>query len=251
MAKPARPRQQPKAFPYVEELSSRLLPNAGSFGLASGHLFSQHDHAFVSDASNGSTITDGWAASLHGGDGCAARATLVATLTDASGASGQASFNATTGVLNVQVQGAAASTSLNVAVDGTMVGTVTTDTSGNGRARLSNVTAQAGSTITVGDLQGALSQLKLTASLSGATGVTGSADFNTLRDRLHVAIRGAAPNTAYNVMVNDVVVGQVTSNSSGSAKLNVSPSSGTIQAGSTISVSDTLGNAPILQGTFA
>jgi len=231
----------------IEELMPRIVPNASSIGMTAGHLLGHDSHAVISDTSTGSD------ASSHSlaGDTCAGGATLAATLTNASGATGQASFNATTGSLKVQVHGAAASTALNVVVNGTTVGTLTTDASGNGHAKLSNITAQAGSTITVGDLTATFAQVKFTATLSGATGVTGSADFNSLENKLQVSITGATANTTYNVTVDNVVVGQLTTNSSGAGRLKLSPANLTLLAGSTITVSDTLGNPAILQGTFA
>src|SRR5262249_33005081 len=104
---------------------------------------------------------------------------------------------------------------------------------------------------TVGDLQGTFAQVKLTAALTGSGAATGSASFHTLRNQLHVSITGAAANTTYNVSVNDVVVGQLTTNSAGAGKLNVTPSGVTIQAGWTSSVADTAGSAAIVQGVFA
>jgi hypothetical protein len=136
-------------------------------------------------------------------------------------------------------------------VDGATVGTVNTNASGNGQAKLSNVSVQAGSTIMIGGLQGTFTQANLTASLTGATGVTGSSNFNTLKDKLRVSITGAAANTTYNVTVNNVVVGQITTNSAGAGRLKVKQPGVTIQSGSTVAVSDTLGDPAILQGTFA
>jgi hypothetical protein len=261
-----RPRQYRQTRLGVEELTPRVLLNAGPLGLAGDHFFGHHSHAMVSsssgpDSTGSSTTTsssgsdnsgNSTTTSSHTGEGCAAAgATLAADLTNATGATGKALFNATQGTLNVQVKGAAASTSLDIAVNGTTVGTLTTNASGNGHTQLSNVTAQAGSTITVGDLQGTFAQAHFTASLTGATGVTGSADFNTLQNQLKVLITGAAASTTYNVTVNSVIVGQVTTNSSGSGKLRLTPTNVTIQSGSTISVSDTAGDPAILQGTFA
>jgi len=95
---------------------------------------------------------------------------LHASLTNNGVAAGQAAYHAETenGVtrqsLRVKVTGLAASTTLNVTVDGTVIGTLTTDANGNGKARFSsnpqnsnvialpaNFTLSAGSTIKVGD----------------------------------------------------------------------------------------------------
>jgi hypothetical protein len=245
---PARTHQHSQTRLGVEELNPRVLPSAGPFGLAAARL---SGHAFFAAASMAAADAMHSSTPFQGGHECGAEATLTASLTDASGATGQASFNATTGTLKIKVQGATASTSLSVAVDGTTVGSVTTDASGNGQVKLSNVSVQAGSTITVGDLQGTFAQIRFTASLSGATGVTGNANYNSLENQLRVFIRGAAADTTYNVTIDNVVVGQVTTNSSGAGKLHVSPSNVTIKAGSTIAISDTAGDPAILQGALA
>lgn len=244
--KPASPRFRSQARLGVEELTPRVLPSASSFG----HFFSHQSEALFSEsATAGRRDISG---DFRSGDGChGSEATLAASLTNASGATGRASYNATTQTLNVHVTGAAASTTLTVAVDGASVGTLTTNSSGNGHATFSGVTVTAGSTITVGDLTGTFTQIKFTASLTGATGVTGTAEYNSLRNKLHLSLTGAADNTTYNVTVNNVIVGQFTTNSSGSGRFHISPSGVTIVAGSTISVSDTLGDPAILQGVFA
>ena len=134
----------------------------------------------------------------------------------------------------------------------TTVGTVTTDASGNGHARLTGVTAAAGDTITVGDLTGTFSQVKLSATLTGtATGVSGLTEYNSVKNQLRVSISGAADSTTYNVSINGMVVGQITTNRRGYGHLKVTPSGVTIASGSTISIADTSGDAAILTGTFA
>jgi hypothetical protein len=257
-SQPQRLRQCLRACVSVEELTPRVLPSATPIGLAAGHFASHHGPAIFSAASNttgdASDQCSGGDQSSTGptaGDACQGGATLFATLSDTSGATGTALFNATTGALTVKVTGATASTSLPVVVNGTTVGSLTTNASGTGYLKLSNITAAAGETITVGDLTGTLAQLKFTASLTGSTGVAGSADFNALKSRLFVSITGAAANTTYNVTVDNTVVGQLTTNSSGAGKLHLSLTNVTIQTGSTISIADTLGDAAILQGTFA
>src|SRR5690242_227683 len=117
--KPKSPRLRSQTRLSVEELSSRVLPSASSFG---AHLFSHENHAFFSDSSNTSTstATNSLTGDSRSSDGChGAEATFAATLSNASGATGKASYNATTQTLNVRVTGAAASSTLDVAVDGT------------------------------------------------------------------------------------------------------------------------------------
>ena len=128
----------------------------------------------------GDTISGSFAAPAPGGDGHEHEnegsesqeneTELHASLNNNGVAAGQSNYHAETenGVthqsLRVNVTGLAASTTFNVTVDGTVIGTLTTDTSGNGRARFSsnpkhanvialpaNFTLSPGSTIMVGD----------------------------------------------------------------------------------------------------
>jgi hypothetical protein len=251
-ARPARISRPRAVHLGVEELTPRVVPSAGPFGLAALRLAGTHGHGFFSSASTDSDGATGFSDPSRGGDACGQHgATLSASLSNASGATGQAFFNAANDTLSVSVQGATASSSLAVTVDGTNVGTLTTNASGSGHANFSNVTAQAGSTITAGDLQGTFAQIKFAATLTGSTVATGSADYNALENWLHVHITGAAANTTYNVTVNNVVVGQLTTNASGAGKLKLTPTGVTIASGSTISISDAAGDPAILQGTFA
>ncbi len=247
----ARLHQRPRARLGVEELTPRVLPSAGWFDLASGHLLGHGNHTLASTSSNANGTIDYSQTNSAARHDCGSGATLAGNLTNSSGATGSASFNATTGALKVQVTGAAANSSLAVMVDGATMGTFNTNASGNGQAKLANVSVQAGSTIMIGDLQGTFTQANLMASLTGSTGVTGSASFNTLKDKLRVSITGAAASTTYNVTVNNVVVGQITTNGSGAGRLKLKQPGVTIQSGSTVAVSDTLGDPAILQATFA
>jgi hypothetical protein len=133
----------------------------------------------------------------------------------------------------------------------TTLGSISTDASGNGNAKFTGVTAVAGDTINVGDLTGSFAQIRFTASLTGATGVSGNAAFNSVKNVLHVSIKGATASTTYNVTINGTVVGQITTNSHGYGRLNVTPTGVTIASGSTISVADTTGDPAILTGSFA
>jgi hypothetical protein len=239
-----RPRPgRPQVRPGVEELTPRVLLNAGPLHMAAAPL---------SHGPSAATMAGGCAGAGHGPDHGLPGANLAADLTNASGGTGTALVNSAAGALQVQVRGAAAGSTLSVAVDGTTVGSITTDASGNGQGKFTGVTAQAGSTIAVGDLQGTLAQFKFSATLSGtATGVSGTAFYDSLKNQLHVAVSGAAANTTYNVTVGGTVVGQLTTNASGKGHVTLTPSNVTIQAGTSIAIGDTLGNAAILQGTFA
>src|SRR5262245_48223429 len=247
---PGQARQQVRLS--VEELMPRVLPsvNLGS-AAAAGGAGHRHNHALFSDSSTSSGDAGSQGAAHHSCGGAASNhgASLAATLSNSTGATGQALFNSTTGKLTVQVQGADANASLDVAVDGTSVGTLTTDASGSGKLSVTEATdaIQAGATITAGDLQGTFAPVSFSASLTGDSGASGVATFNSLKNLLLVSITGAAANTIYNVTVDSTAVGQLTTNSAGAGKLKIAPSGVTIQDGSMLAVSDTAGRAPILQ----
>jgi hypothetical protein len=246
-------RQSPRMRLGVEELTPRVLPSAGCGAAAGGASDSAAHAAFANPFDDGGSHGGGHDC---GGNHGAAHATLAGTLSDSAGATGTASFNESAGSLYVTVKGATASTTLSVTFTDngttTTVGTVTTDASGDGHAKLTDVTAAAGDTIAVGDLTGTLAQVKFSAELVGtATGVRGSSSFNSVKDDLHVSIAGAADSTTYNVSINGTVVGQITTNKHGRGRLTVTPTGVTIASGSTISIADTAGDAAILTGTFA
>lgn len=110
----------------------------------------------------------------HGG--CHGEGTrITAALTDAnSSATGTAVYHTvtnngtTTSKLKVRVTGAAASSSLDVAVDGTVVGQLTTNANGAGKATFANLTTTitTGSTITVGSMTGTFAATATQSSLS-------------------------------------------------------------------------------------
>jgi hypothetical protein len=230
---------------------SGLTVNSGST-IAVGDLTG----SFAAPTNTGGDNDDDNGDDHHGGEGSGT--SLQAALTNASGATGKAEFSSADGDLEVRVQGAAASTTLNVLIDGNQVGTITTDANGDGKMELSQsgLTVNSGSTIAVGDLTGTFAapapEVHLFAQLTGATGVSGKAEFSSEHDELQVEISGAAANTAYNITIDTVVVGTVTTDASGQAEFHSSNGSTvTVKAGSAISVADTAGNPAILQGTFA
>jgi hypothetical protein len=188
------------------------------------------------------------------GDGhdCGNGASLQATLSNATGATGKAEVNSD-GEMHIEIMGAAASSTLNVMVDGNQVGTLTTDANGNGEVELSVSGAKVGSMITVGDLTGTFAapapEVHLSAQLTG-TG-SGEAKFESEDNELHVEISGAAANTTYNISIDGTVVGQLTTDDSGEAEFRTSGGTLTVKDGSTITIADTAGNPPILTGTFA
>jgi hypothetical protein len=105
------------------------------------------------DASSSETETTD---STDGQGNTGAGTNLEALLANPTGATGKAEVNSNGSKLDVQIQGAAANMSLDVVIDGTKVGTINTDASGNGQLELTqtSLTVQNGSTISVGDLQG-------------------------------------------------------------------------------------------------
>jgi hypothetical protein len=229
----------------VEELSERGLPSAGYMTAANGSTVAASARVLVSAAR-----TDD--ADSHGSRcGEASHATLAPTLSNATGATGKATISDTNGTLKASVTGVTASTELDVTVNGTAGGVLMTDASGNGTAKFTDVTANADSVVVVGDLQGTLERAKVTATLIGDTEVSGKMTFNSVKNSLHTSVDGEVAATTYNVSINGVVVGQLTTNSVGAGRLHVTPSGVTIVAGSIISITDTAGSAANLTGTFA
>src|SRR4051794_392647 len=130
--RPARP--TPRVRLGIEELNQKVLPSCtgGGAGASAAGAASQ----LARFASQSSANVDSF--ERHGGHDCgghgAERATLAASVSNSSGATGTVTFNETNGSLFVTVKGATASTTLDVAVTDngttTTVGTVTTDASG-------------------------------------------------------------------------------------------------------------------------
>jgi hypothetical protein len=233
-------------------LSQKIVPNACSGGAASHMAFARDDNAIAAMTGRQSSADSGESDERghECGHGHGRQATLAANLTNASGATGTATFTEQNGRLKVSVTGAVASSSLDVTVNGTSVGTLTTDASGNGSAKFKNVTVADGNTIQVGDLTGTLAKTRLSADLSGSTDATGRASVQTIKNHLFVRIHGAAANTTYDVSIDGTTVGQITTNGRGSGRLFVSPTAA-IVAGSTISILDSAAGTTLLSGTFA
>ena len=247
-----RPFPRPAAKPRltVERLDARIVPCGGASGSGAG-ASAAGQFAFA----NGGGF--GFGGFFGHGDFRAAQATFAASLSDSSGATGEATFSDDHGVLTVSVKGATASTTLTVTVTDngttTTLGTLTTNASGDGHARFKNATVAAGDTISVGDLTGAFAQVHFTASLTGSTtGVSGTAAFNSVQNELAVSVKGATAKTTYTVTVNGTSVGELTTNSHGRGFLYVTPPTGvTITSGSTVSVAPTAGGSAILTGSFS
>lgn len=145
--------------------------------LPTGFVLNEGSKITVGDAISGSFATSttgtcgGGEHGRGGGDESDITQTrLTADLTNGDTAAGRAVYHAVTyegstrQALRVRVTGLAASTTFNVSVDDTVIGTLTTDANGNGRARFSSnphnsnvqqlpdgFTLSAGATIKVGD----------------------------------------------------------------------------------------------------
>jgi len=208
---------------------------------------------------------------------CRAQTSLSATLTDPanSSATGTVTFSKTSSKgtkatnFNISVSGAAANSTLGVAIDGVVVGQISTDGSGAGSLVLSSnptgtqqqlptnfpATVSADSVVTVGSLSGTLAsthvshKTTLTSQLTDSTGSgTGTATFNSNTEngktRLSLSVTGLAANTTLDVTIGGTVVGQVTTNSSGAGMVKFKNPTTTVTSGSTITVGT-------LSGTFA
>jgi hypothetical protein len=277
-----------------EPLESRTMLSGNGF-LHSAHLGAQlaasagnqSDVQYVSSAIAGANADHHGGCGSHGTSTDGQQTSLTASLTDPnSAATGTATYSTSTDAngdvttnFNVSVSGAAANSTLDVAVDGTVVGQLTTDENGAGALALSSNptgTEQAlpadfpasisdGSVVTAGSLSGTLStsssqRTSLAATLTDSTGTaTASATFksNTAngKSRLSVSVSGATANSTLDVSIDGTVVGQLTTDSTGAGSLVLSsnptgtqqafPTSFTgINSGSTVTVGS-------LTGTFA
>lgn len=251
------PRQgyvQPRTRLGMEELTPRDLPNSHLLGSSLGSFFEakQSYTALVSQHSSENSSASDTSRAGHGGQ-CGAEVTYTASLSNASGATGTAAYLADSNSLKIQVKGAAASSTLDIQLDGVSIGSLTTDVSGNGKVTLTDLTAvvNANSALTVGDLAGTFTQAKFTATLVGSASTqTGSAGYNTLRHALNLYITGAAAKTAYNVLIDGVSIGTLTTNKSGAGRFHLDLSTLDIKAGTVIAITDST-NTTIYQGTFA
>ena len=161
----------------------------------------------------------------------------------------------------IHVSGAAASSSLAVAVGGTTVGTLTTDASGNGTLSIAEASSAitTGTTITVGDLSGTFAQPPgppkppsppapptppLVASLTDSSGATGQGNFDSNRGELMIHVSGAAARSSLSVAVGGTTVGTLTTDPSGNGALSITEATSAITTGTTITVGD-------LSGAFA
>ncbi|MCI0631268.1 MAG: hypothetical protein L0Y44_11515 [Phycisphaerales bacterium] len=143
--------------------------------------------------------------------------------------------------LKVQVKRSLPSETLEVTVDGAVVGTIDTNPAGNGKLHLETPDdvlppIASGSIITVGPLSGMLftnaDKYKVhgDVALEGTT-VVGHVKYQQkpkhgeLDRRFHVSVSGAAAGEIYDVYVNDVLVGSITIGDDGEGQLKLRESS--------------------------
>jgi hypothetical protein len=221
---------------------------------------------------------------------------LAATLTDDStGASATVSYQTsshcgdTSTQFSVSVTGATADSTLDVSVDGTVVGQVATDANGAGTLKLSSKDATlpddfpasvaAGAAITVGTMSGTLAAstpsgdapvghggcsssatTRLSATLTDSLGTaSGKASYSTSNDEdedsattFSVSVTGATASTTFDVSIDTTVIGQLTTDENGAGTMKLSSSDSTLPANfpTSISAGSTI-TIGTLSGTFA
>jgi len=176
---------------------------------------------------------------------------LQASLTGIGTAIGRAKFEVeqehgvTQTSLAISIQGAAASSTLDVSIDGAPVGVINTDVNGVGSLRLtSGIPAiTANSTITVGGLQGTFAapqatdnlppggvvaaKVELQANLTGPAGGVGQArlqvepEHGATQTSFTVSVRSAAPSSTLDVAIDGVIVGRIATDANGNGRLSL------------------------------
>ncbi len=199
---------------------------------------------------------------------------LTAKLADTTGAvTGTASFKSETedgnteSKLAVTINGAAANMDFDVLVNGTSVGTLTTDADGNGSLTVKDpsVAIMEGDTIAVGDATGTFavapevtSVLHLRSRLSDTTSdargiavfVSRTLSDSTTDSKLIVNVHGAAAGSMLDVAIDGTVVGQVQTDANGNGHAVLTDISAAPAAGSTITVGDTLSGTLDTKGAW-
>lgn len=254
----------------MEELTSRDLPSANLLGSSLRSMFELqgsipaiHSTAFTVHHSSSKSNSSSSEGEIEFGDD----ATFSATLSNATGATGTASYIANSKTLMIQVKGAAVSTTLDVQLDGTSIGSLTTDASGNGSLKLTNLTntVNVSSALTIGDVTGTFSaapseyesennehsgreghcggEAAFTATISNSTGATGTASYFTNTNSLKVKVTGATASTTLDVQMDGKSIGSVSTDASGNGTVTVKSLTSAVTATSTLTVGD-------LTGTF-
>ena len=254
-------------FRNVEALESRLLLAGHGFGGFTQLATAGAHSAFISSAFAGrSGAREAVFAALgrHHGGGESQGTTLSATLTDTAGtATGTVTYKThvedgvTETKLKVKIRGAEADSTIAVTINGTEVGQVTTNASGNGTLVLSSAPADdqqplpdnfptdiaAGAAVTAGTLTGTLETVKrgghhhsrstsLSASLADdTTGATATVTYKASTDEdgettLEVRVTGAEASSTLDVTVGGENVGSITTDANGAGSLTLSSDPG-------------------------
>ena len=269
--------RRPPARLMLETFESRDLPNASPFFAA------LHQLPLANSAQLG-TMTPGFEGPFGFGErfgfgglfgqglGQGQTQVLAASLTGAAGTSGTALFfsNSTTGdnSLSVRVSELAAHSTFTVTSGTTTLGTFNTDADGRGFLIVSNVSPAltSGAALNVQDSSGAtvlsgtlgspssLTGTHLSANLTGATGTSGTAHFDSNpisgESNLRLRVSGLTADSTYTVQVNGTTLGQFSTDANGRGQLSESVLASTAASGSTITVLDSSGTT-VLRGTFA
>jgi hypothetical protein len=255
-------RDLPNASPFFAGIHQLLPGNPGQFGAATPGF--EGPFGFGERFGLGGLFGQGL--------GQGQTQVLAASLTGATGTSGTALFfsNSTTGdnSLSVRVSGLAANSTFTVTSGTTTLGTLNTDANGRGFLTVSNVSPAlaSGAAINILDsssatvLSGTLGSpsaligTHLSASLTGATGTSGTAHFDSSpisgESSLRLRVSRLAADSTYTVQVNSTTVGQLSTDANGRGRLSESVLSTAAASGSTITVLDPSGTT-VLQGTFA
>jgi len=160
------------------------------------------------------------------------------------------------------IRGADANTTYDVAIDGTVVGEITTNDNGNGRLIFSSrgrgntetfpddfpTDLAAGATVTIGDATGELSsrfansgdadRIRLASFLSDPdSSVRATIKFSsemeddgTTETKMMVKVLGSDPNASLDVRIDGITVGTITTNARGRGTLVLSSEDGTLPA---------------------
>lgn len=193
----------------------------------------------------------------HNGEVFNSDVRFEAHLSGGAGIVGKAEFNDSTKKFEVEIQGAQPLSSFDVLVDGVKVGTLSTNALGAGQLELSNVafTVTSTSTVTVGDpASGGLTgqflsetETEFKAPISGGS-MRGESEFNAADQEFKAKIENAAVNSTFDVAIDGVVIGQITTNSKGKGLLQIHEFTTAIAEGSNITIGDPA--APLASGTF-
>jgi hypothetical protein len=273
-----RVRNQRQNFVFgPEPLESREMLSAS--GISSISHLAAHSAAIATSQGHVENVSSTVAGASSSHVECHAQTSLSATLADPanSSATGTVTYSLTktsskgTNATNfkVSVSGATANSTLDVAINGIVVGQIATDGTGAGSLILSSTptgtqqqlptnfpaTVSADSIVTVGTLSGTLGsmhvshKMTLIAQLTDSTGSgTGTATFKSNTEsgktRLSLSVTGLAANSTLDVMIGGTVVGQITTNSSGTGMVKFKNPTTVVTSGSTITVGT-------LSGTFA